>query len=148
MNMTIIWAIVIIITVLVEVMTVTLVSIWFALGAMAALLALFLGANETIQVVVFGIVSLIALLSSRPLSKKILKGNITRTNVDRIIGKHALITKTIDCDHAGECKVMGEIWRATSLSNETIEAGQYGEVVAIEGVHVVLKKIETEGENK
>ena len=74
-------------------------------------------------------------------SKKYMKTNTIRTNADRVIGEHCLVTETITADIKGEVKVLGNLWGATSLNNETIEIGQYAEVVAIEGSHVVVKKI-------
>lgn len=65
-----------------------------------------------------------------------------KTNVDRVIGKHGLVTKTITADNKGEVKVMSTSWMATSLDNSTINEGDYCEILAIEGAHLVVKKIE------
>ena len=59
-----------------------------------------------------------------------------------MIGKHGLVTKTITADNKGEVKVMSTSWPATSLDNAVISEGDYCEIVAIEGVHLVVKKIE------
>lgn len=141
MSITLMWTIVLVIAVIVEAITVDLVSIWFAVGAVVALIGDALGLNQTLQVVIFAIVSIITIIATRPLSKKYLRGNITKTNLDRVIGKHCLVTETITADNKGEVKVMGTLWMASSLSNETIEVGQYAEVVSIEGAHVIVKKI-------
>lgn len=141
MSMTLFWTIVLVISVIVEAITIDLVSIWFGVGAVAALIGEALGCNQVIQVVLFTVTSIICILITRPLSKKYLRGNTVRTNYDRVIGKHCLVTETITADNKGEVKVMGTLWMATSLNNETIEAGQYAEVVSIEGAHVVVKKI-------
>ena len=66
--------------------------------------------------------------------------NTVKTNLDRMIGKHCLVTETITADQKGEVKVMGNLWSATSLNNETIQIGDYAEVISIEGSHVVVKK--------
>ena len=144
MSITLAWTIVLVIAVIVEAITVDLVSIWFALGAIVALIADAFGAGETIQIVLFTITSGLCIIISRPLSKKYLRGNTIRTNYDRAIGKHCLVTETITPDNKGEVKVMGTLWMAASLDNEIIEAGKYAEVVSIEGAHVVVKKIEKE----
>ena len=141
MSISLFWTIVLVIAIIIEAITVDLVSIWFGAGAIVALVAEAFGASQFIQVVLFTIVSVICIIITRPLSKKYLRGNTIKTNYDRIIGKHCLVTETITADNKGEVKVMGTLWMASSLNNETIQAGQYAEVVSIEGAHVVVKKI-------
>ena len=142
MTMTAIWSIILVISVIVEAITIDLVSVWFSIGAIAALICDVLGQSQTVQIVVFTVVSIVCILISRPLSKKYLRGNIIKTNLDRVIGQHCLVTETITADSKGEVKVMGNLWTASSLDNTTIEAGNYAEVVSIEGAHVVVKRIE------
>ena len=139
MSITLFWTIILVIAIIVEAITVDLVSIWFGAGAIVALIAEAFGFNQIIQVTLFTIVSIACI--TRPLSKKYLRGNTIKTNYDRIIGKHCLVTETITADNKGEVKVMGTLWMATSLNNETIEVGQYAEVVSIEGAHVIVKEI-------
>jgi len=141
MSITLIWTIVLVAAILIEAITVDLVSIWFGVGALGALICNFLDFALWIQITIFVILSAICILISRPLAKKYLRGNVIKTNLDRVIGKHCLITERITADQKGECKVMGNLWSATSLNNETIEIGEYAEVVAIEGAHVIVKKI-------
>ena len=59
-----------------------------------------------------------------------------------LIGKHGLVTKTITADNKGEVKVMSTLWMATSNDNTTIHQGEYCEILAVEGAHLVVKKIE------
>ena len=141
MSMTTIWTIIIVMSIIVEAATINLVSIWFALGALLALIADLLHISTVIQIVIFAISPTIIVAITRPLSKKYLRGKIIRTNSDRVIGKHCLITETITPDQKGEAKVMGSLWLASSLNNEVIEAGEYAEVVSIEGAHVVVRKL-------
>lgn len=141
MSMTIIWTIIIVISVIVEAATINLVSIWFALGALLALIADLLQLSTVNQVIIFALSSTIIVAITRPLSKKYLRGKIIRTNSDRVIGKHCLITETITPDQKGEAKVMGSLWMASSLNNEVINADEYAEVVSIEGAHVVVRKL-------
>lgn len=142
MSITLIWTLVLVIAVIVEALTIDLVSIWFGIGAIAALICEAFGLSDVMQVIVFTLVSVICIFACRPLAKKYLRGNITKTNLDRIIGKHCLVTETITADTRGEVKVMGNLWSATSLDNEIIRIGEYAEVMAIEGAHLVVKKIE------
>lgn len=141
MSMTLMWTIILVIAVIVEVITVDLVSIWFGIGAIAALIGNICNISQSMQVVLFTIVSIVCIVATRPLAKTYLRGNIVRTNYDRAIGKHCLVTETITPDNKGEVKVMGTLWMATSLDNEIIKVGEYAEVVSIEGAHVVVKKI-------
>lgn len=141
MSITLIWTIVLVISVIVEAITIDLVSIWFGVGAVAALICEALGVSVVFQVIIFSVISVVCIFASRPLAKKYLRGNTIKTNLDRIIGKHCLVTETITADQKGEVKVMGTLWLATSLNNVTIEAGEYAEIVSIEGAHVIVKKI-------
>ena len=139
--MTLIWTIVLVMAIVIEALTVDLVSIWFALGALVALITETFHVDVTIQIILFTIISIGSVIITRPLAKKYLHGNIIKTNYDRAIEKHCLVTETITPDNKGEVKVMGTLWLAASLNNELIEAGEYAEVVSIEGAHVVVKKI-------
>lgn len=141
MSITLFWTIVLVIAIIIEAITIDLVSIWFGVGAIVALISEAFGLSQMIQVILFTGVSIICIILTRPLSKKYLRGNTIKTNYDRIIGKHCLVTETITADNKGEVKVMGTLWMATSLNNETIEVGQYAEVISIEGAHVIVKKI-------
>lgn len=141
MSVTLFWTIVLVIAVVVEAITVDLVSVWFAVGAVIALISDMLGASVFMQSLLFAVISIICIIASRPLAKKYLRGNTIKTNLDRVIGKHCLVTKTITADNKGEVKVMGSMWSATSLNNETIEEGEYAEVVSIEGAHVIVRKL-------
>lgn len=135
------WTLVLVLAVIVEAITVDLVSIWFGVGAIGALISELLNFNWIVQSFVFMFISILCIIISRPLSKKYLRTNTIKTNLDRVIGKHALVTKTITLDNKGEVKVMGNYWSAVSLNNEVIEEDCYVEVLSIEGAHLVVKKI-------
>lgn len=140
--MTIIWTAILVIAIIVEAITIDLVSIWFSVGAAIALLSeVIFHASTNIQIGLFVVVSMACIILSRPLAKKYLRGNTIKTNYDRIIGKHALVTQTITADRKGEVKVMGNYWSASSLNNEIIEEGQHVEILTIEGNHVVVRTI-------
>ncbi len=141
MDITMIWTIILVIAIIVEAVTIDLVSIWFAVGAAAALVGEMFGMSQTFQVMLFTIISVVCIIGTRPLAKKYLRGNTIKTNLDRVIGKHCLVTQKITADNRGEIKVMGNLWSASSLDNETIEVGDYAEIVSIEGAHVVVRKI-------
>lgn len=140
--MAILWTAVLVIAIVIEAITIDLVSIWFSVGAAVALLSeVLFHAQTNIQITLFLVISTACIILSRPLAKKYLRVNTIKTNYDRIIGKHAKVTSTITEDKKGEVKVMGNYWSAASLNNEIIEEGQHVEILAIEGNHVVVKKI-------
>lgn len=136
-----IWLVILILSVIIEIITIDLVTIWLGLGSLCALIAYFLGFSLTIQVMVCLIVTLISFLVTRPIAKKYLTGNIVHTNTDRLIGKQGLVTKEIQEDTKGEVKVMGSVWSAISIDKDSIEAGKHVEILAIDGVKLVVKKI-------
>lgn len=137
-----IWLGIIIVSVIVEIITIDLVSIWFGAGAIIALIADLLGASQLIQIILFVIITTILIFVTRPVAKKYLRTNIEKTNFDRVIGKHGLVTKAITADNKGEVKVMSTSWLASSIDNTTINEGDYCEIMAVEGAHLVVKKIE------
>lgn len=135
-----IWVGIILLTGAIEAATMDLTSIWFAGGALAALIVLLFGGNIYIQIGVFIVVSAALLLSLRPLFWRYLKKNDIKTNVDRLIGKIAICTEKIAPNEHGEVKIDGKIW--TAIAQEEIQVGEKVEVLAIEGVKLVVKKPE------
>lgn len=93
---TVLWSVLLILFIIAEAITVQLVSIWFAIGSLVALIANFCGANILVQAALFVGVSFAALLLTRPLVKKFSTPKIQRTNIDRIIGERAIVTEEID----------------------------------------------------
>lgn len=136
------WLIIFIILLLIELCTVNLVSIWFAVGALGGVVAANLTNNVTIQVIVFIVVSIICLLITKPIVKKVRTRKITATNLDRVIGKEGLVTKEISKNSFGEVKIGGCIWTATS--KEEISKDTQVRVLRIEGVKLVVEKIKEE----
>ena len=140
--MTLTWTIILVVAIIVEALTIDLVSIWFAVGALVALLSdVFFKAPQTVQIILFIVISIGCIIASRPLAKKYLRGNTIKTNYDRIIGKHCVVTKTITEDKKGEIEISGNVWSATSLNNDVIQEGKHAQIVSIEGAHVVVKEI-------
>lgn len=136
-----IWLGITIVSAIVELITIDLISIWFTIGGIGALITYALGLSQTVQIVVFVILSVICIVASRPLAKKYLKTQTVSTNYDRVIGQHGLVLKKIDADTRGEVKVLSTEWSASSVDNSTLEVGDYCEILAVEGTHLVVKKI-------
>ncbi len=122
-----------------------LVSIWFAVGALAAGIAALLGAQLWLQVTVFLVLSCGLLVATLPLVKKYLKPKIVKTNVDAIIGSQGYVTETVDNISAtGQVKLGGMHWTARSADGHIIEAGTLVQVEKIEGVKAYVSPVKME----
>ena len=119
-----------------EAATVTVVALWFAAGALAAMAAALLGGGIFLQTGVFLAVSAVAL---RPLVRKYLTPKLTATNIDSVIGSIGIVTADIDNIVAsGKVKLNGMEWSARSSSGEPICQGTRIRVDRIEGVKVFV----------
>lgn len=138
--MSIYWFISFIVLIILELVTINLVSIWFAIGAIAAMFVSFFTKSITIQLLVFIVVSIIALFITKPIIKKVKSKEIIPTNFDRLIGKEAIVIKSINKNEFGEVKIFGTIW--TAYSEKKIEKGSKVKVLAIDGVKLIVKEEE------
>jgi len=139
----VIWLALLILFSLVEAATVGLVSVWFAAGALAALLATFFTGNIWLQIAIFSAVSVVALLVLRPLSKKYVSPKAVATNADRAIGQEAVVTEDIDNLKArGAASIFGVTWTARSTGDSPIPAGSVVIVDRIEGVKLFVTPVQ------
>ncbi len=137
----VLWLVLIILFVVLEAATVQLVSIWMAVGSLAALLPAVLGMPVLIQIAVFLIVSVLCLISTRPFVQKVLSVKKIHTNADRVIGKIGLVTETIDNGlEEGRVMVDGSSWKAKNADDAVLEAGTRVLVKAIQGVTLIVEK--------
>lgn len=123
-----------------EVMTINLVSIWFAIGAVFAFFTSLLVDNFLVELFVFIIVSIITLIITKPFLKRVKTKRGESTNADRIINQKALVVKDIRKYELGEVKVLGNRW--TAISDEEFSIGEEVIVDKIEGVKVWVRKID------
>ena len=138
----IIWLVLMILFLMVESQTVTMVSLWFGAGALAALVAALCGAELWLQIVLFFAVSIALLASLRPLTKKYFTPKITKTNVDSVIGATGLVTTPINNVTAqGQVKLGAMEWTARSTSGAPIEAGTLVKVDKVEGVKAFVTPV-------
>ncbi|MBP3328145.1 MAG: NfeD family protein [Clostridia bacterium] len=134
------WAIMLVAFIVIEAVTAQLVTIWFAVGALASLIAQMLGAEVWLQWVVFVAVSAIVLAVTRPLVKKFAKPKVQPTNADRCIGQSAVVTEKIDnIAGKGAVKVGGVLWTARSETGDVIEENQEVTVTKIDGVKLIVR---------
>lgn len=128
-----------------EAATVTMVSAWFAIGALAALAASLLGAKVWLQIVVFLAVSAAMLALLRPIAKKYFNPQITRTNVDALAGKTCLVTASIDnLQGTGKIKLGDVEWTARSEDGSPIAEGTRVQIRRVEGVKVYVTPLAVE----
>lgn len=124
-----------------EAVTAGLISIWFVVGGIAALLCAILGVGTLFQVVVFLAVSAAALIITRPLLRRYTTGTAVPTNADRVIGLSAKVTETISNENStGAVYVDGKTWTARSSDNNVIPAGEQVYVEKMEGVKLFVTK--------
>ena len=145
--MALIWLLLMVVFLAVESSTVTVASIWFAVGALAALILSLLDVQTWVQVVVFLAVSCALLAALRPLVKKFITPKIVKTNIDSVIGSIGLVTQTIDNVKAeGQVKLGAMFWTARSASGGVIPAHTLVQVVRIEGVKAFVEPAEVPAE--
>ena len=140
---TLIWLGLVVAFLAVEAATVTMVSLWFSGGALAALAVCALGAGLVWQVITFLVVSAGLLALLRPLARKHFTPKLTKTNVDSIIGMEGYVTGDIDNVSAtGTVKLGAMEWTARSTSGEKISTGTLVKVDKIEGVKAFVTPAE------
>lgn len=138
----IIWLLVLIAFAVGEALTVGLTSIWFAVGALGALITAGLGFGFWPQIIVFLVLSGVTLALVRPLAKKVLKPGYSATNADRVIGAVGLVTEEVD-NMAGKglVNLSGQVWSARAQDGQNIPAGQEVRVLRIQGVKVIVEPV-------
>lgn len=147
--MKIIWLILLIACLWVEISTVTLVSIWFSLGAVAALIVEWTGGGLGFQLFVFVAVSAGTLLLLRPITRRYFTPKLAKTNIDAVIGATGMVIKTINNDLSqGQVKLAGMEWTARSTTGEEIPEGTKIRVDKIEGVKVFVSPCPAEVTSK
>lgn len=134
------WLVLVIVLTIVELATVNLLTIWFVISGIVAMILSFFIDDVTIVSTVFVLLGILLLFTTRPLLKKYLPTQRTRTNADRIIGMHGVVTEEIKKNSVGEVKVDGKKWSA--ISNSKIPVGSEVIIEAIDGVKAVVRKEE------
>lgn len=146
MNLSVIWLIVLVACLVVEISTLGLASIWFAGGALLAMIIALIGGPLWLQVLIFLVTSVVLLIFTRPIARKYFNKNREKTNVNSKIGKQAIVTVTIDnLKGTGQIITEGMEWTARSLDSSVIEEGAVVTIEKIEGVKAIVS-IRKEGE--
>jgi len=140
-TMTGFWIAAMVIFLIVEAITVGLASIWFAVGALAAMAAAMLKAPLWLQIVVFLFVSAAALYFTRPLAKKFVNAKVQPTNADMMLGKECRVTEAIsNIEGTGAVYVDGKTWTARTADDTVVAAGELVRILRIEGVKLIVEK--------
>lgn len=135
------WVIVLIVCLVVESLTPQLVTIWFAAGAVGALIAAYVGASPVTQFGIFLLLSIVMLAAFRPLVRGVLKTGKDKTNADRILDQKAVVIQTIDNRaETGQIRVMGQIWTARSAHDDI--CFQTGDTVIVRSISGVKAMVE------
>ena len=138
----ILWLVLAGLFVAVEFGTVALISIWFVVGCLAAMVASLLGAALWLQILVFALVSLAALLVAFPLVRDRVAAKKIPTNVDALPGRKALVTEAIDnLAGTGTIKLDGKLWTARSADGRPLPKGAVVTVRAVEGVKAIVSPV-------
>lgn len=139
-----VWLAVIAISLVIEIITLDLVSVWFACGAaIPFILSAIGGIGVEWQILVFVIVTALLIIFVRKYAQKLLLKNMnTKTNADSLIGKKYRLLEDTDFEHIGSVKVNDVVWTAVSSDGSLIKAGQLVEVEKIDGNKLIVKAVE------
>lgn len=141
-NPSVFWVCAVIVLAIIEAATLGLTVIWFAVGALGAAAAAYMGISAMGQIITFLIISTIMLIFTKPLIKDKLKVKNTPTNLDRTVGQKGVVIEKIDnIEGKGQIKVGGLTWTARNQTEEIIPVGADVEVIAIQGVKAIVRKV-------
>ncbi len=142
----IVWLVLLIVLVMIEIATLGLTTIWFAGGALVALLANLVGLHEAVQVVIFFVVSFVLLALTRPVAIRHLNKDRIKTNAESLIGRTGFVMEEIDNLKAmGLVSIDGQEWTARCESdNEVIPKDKVVVIKDIQGVKLIVTMKENE----
>ena len=143
MNLIIFWAALLVILIVIEIVTVNLVSIWFALGAAGALISAAVAPTMSLlwlQILIFLLISGVTVIFTRPFVKRYATVKETATNADRVLEMVGVVRESIcNIDGKGSVYVGGKLWTARSADDIQIEKDTQVDILRIEGVKLIVK---------
>ena len=144
-DMVIFWLVAMVALIVIELATLGLTTIWFACGALVAVVAAALDAPLLLQILMFIVVSFAVLLAVRPIAVKYFNKDRTRTNIESMIGRQAIVVSEIDnMQGIGQVTVNGMEWSARSTINELkIAVGHVVVIRAVDGVKLIVEENKT-----
>ncbi len=139
--MIIIWGIIMVLTIIIEVETQQMVSVWFSCASIVSIILACLNAPRWLQFCAFVAATVLLLILTKPLVGK-LKKTPERTNVDLIIGQSAVVTETIHNELSkGRATVGGVSWMAVSSDGSVIEKDEVVKIMAIDGAKLIVSRV-------
>lgn len=136
-----VWIAVAVIFGIIEVLTLGILTVWFAIGAVFAAVAAILGMGFLGQFVVFLVSSIVLLYFTRPIAEKYLKIGEHKTNAESLIGEKAIIIQSFEKGQTGQAKVRGQVWSCEDvLGRDSYKEGDEVIIVKIEGVRLLIKR--------
>ena len=137
------WLVVLIVFTTIELATVTLISIWFAAGALVAVFVAMAGGGFVSQFIVFSVTAFGILIATRPWAKKFVNVKKQSTNADRAIGEEVRVLQRIsNLDQTGMVMVHGQEWTARAEDDKMIiEQGELVRIIRISGVKLIVKRV-------
>ena len=137
-----VWLLLFVLFLVAEGSTVTMISLWFAVGSLAAMITALLGGSLWLQLGVFLVLSAALLAALRPLVRRYIKPKVTATNVDSVVGSSGYVTERIDnLAASGQVKLGPMPWTARSTDGAPIEVGTLVKVERIEGVKAFVSPV-------
>ena len=144
MNYTIFWLVALVLFILIEIATMGLTTIWFAGGALVAVIASALGLPLVVQIVLFFAVSFVLLYFTRPMAVKYFNKDRVKTNAESLVGRQAIVISEIDnLQGIGQATVGGQEWSARTVrEGAPLPAGTVVVIRAISGVKLIVEEKE------
>lgn len=137
------WLVLSLVLLIVEIITVSFLAFFPAIGAFLAYIATLFNVELTGQIVIFAVSTSLLIIFMKPLMRKFINTKDVRTNANSVVSKTGVVTETIDTlNNKGTVKVDGELWSAISeKDDEIIQVGEKIIVTKLKGVKVIVKKI-------
>ena len=133
------WLIIFIVLIITELLTINLVTIWFAFGALLALVVEVSFSNIVLDIITFVITSFLLIILTKPIIGRLKVKKVEATNLDMVINKIGIVTEDINQDKIGEVKVLGKRWSA--YSSTEIKKNEKVKILSIDGVKLKVEKI-------
>lgn len=148
-NILLFWSVALIVFTAIEFASQQLVTIWFAVGSLGALIAAGAGASFKVQLIIFTVLTTLLLVFTRPILKKALSFKTTYTNTRKNIGKLAIITQTINpMLNTGRAKLEDTDWIAVSENAHEINVGTTVRVIDVDGAKLIVAPVSDEEQTK
>ena len=140
--MAVVWLIILVACLVIEIFTLGLTTIWFAIGALTSTIVALVGLPLWLQCTAFVVASIIFLIFTRPIAVKYFNKDRVKTNAEELVGKMAIVISEIDnMQGIGQATVGGQEWSARTVNDtQKLPVGAVVEIVAIQGVKLIVKE--------